>query len=45
MSRKIIAINAGPLKGWNTDTLITEASKGAEEAGAVVERYDFLSDY
>ena len=22
--RKIIAVNAGPRKGWNTDTLITE---------------------
>ena len=32
MSKKIIAVNAGPRKGWNTDTLITEASKGAESA-------------
>ena len=29
MKKKIIAVNAGPRKGWNTDTLITEASKGA----------------
>ena len=42
MSRKIIAVNAGPRKGWNTDTLITEASKGAESAGAAVERYDLF---
>ena len=28
MIKKIIAVNAGPRKGWNTDTLITEASKG-----------------
>ena len=28
---KIIAVNASPRKGWNTDTLITEASKGAEK--------------
>ncbi len=27
MSKKIIAVNAGPRKGWNTDTLITEAAK------------------
>ncbi len=40
MSKKIIAVNAGPRKGWNTDTLITEASRGAEAAGAEVERFD-----
>ena len=32
MSNKIIAVNAGPRKGWNTDTLINEAIKGAELA-------------
>ena len=42
MSKKIISINAGPRKKWNTDTLITEASKGAESAGAVVERFDLF---
>ena len=42
MSKKIIAVNAGPRKGWNTDTLIAEASKGAESAGAVVERFDLF---
>ncbi len=42
MSKKIIVVNAGPRRGWNTDTLITEASKGAEAAGAVVERYDLF---
>lgn len=42
MSKKIIAVNAGPRKGWNTDTLITEASKGAESAGAEVERFDLF---
>ena len=35
MSKSIIAVNAGPRKGWNTDTLIMEAAKGAESAGAV----------
>ncbi len=40
MSKKIIAVNAGPRKGWNTDTLITEAARGAEAAGAEVERFD-----
>ena len=42
MSRRIIAVNAGPRKGWNTDTLITEAAKGAEAAGAAVERFDLF---
>jgi len=42
MSKKIIAVNAGPRKGWNTDTLITEASRGAESAGAQIERFDLF---
>ena len=42
MSKKIIAVNSGPRKGWNTDTLIIEAAKGAESAGAVVERFDLF---
>ena len=32
MSKKIVAVNASPRKGWNTDTLVTEAAKGAEAA-------------
>ena len=39
---KIIAVNAGPRKGWNTDTLINEAIKGAESAGAKVEKFDLF---
>ncbi len=42
MGKKIVVVNAGPRKGWNTDTLITEASRGAESAGAVVERFDLF---
>ena len=42
MEKRIIAVNAGPRKGWNTDTLISEASKGAEAAGAAVERFDLF---
>ena len=42
MPKKIVAVNAGPRKSWNTDTLITEASKGAQEAGAEVERFDLF---
>ena len=37
---KIVAINASPRKGWNTDTLVQQAAKGAESAGAEVERFD-----
>ena len=42
MARKIVAVNAGPRKGWNTDTLIAEAARGAESAGAVVEKFDLF---
>ena len=42
MIKKIIAVNAGPRKGWNTDTLITEAAKGAESAGAEVTKFDLF---
>ena len=37
---KIVAVNASPRKGWNTDTLVNQAAKGAEEAGAEVIRFD-----
>ena len=40
MSKRIIAVNASPRKGWNTDTLVSEAARGAESAGAVVEKFD-----
>ena len=42
MSKTIVAVNAGPRKGWNTDTLITEAAKGAEAAGAAVKKFDLF---
>ena len=42
MGKKIIVVNAGPRKGWNTDTLLTEAAKGAQDAGAAVERFDLF---
>jgi len=29
MTKKIVAVNAGPRMGWNTETLIREASLGA----------------
>jgi len=34
---KVIAINGGPRKNWNTATLLTEALKGAESIGAQTE--------
>ena len=42
MSKRIIAVNAGPRMGWNTDSLITEVSKGAESVGATVERFNLF---
>lgn len=39
---KIIAVNAGPRTGWNTDLLIRQAAKGAEAAGAEVEYIDLF---
>ena len=42
MAKKIIVVNAGPRKGWNTDMLLSEAGKGAESMGAVLEKYDLF---
>ncbi len=42
MGKKIVAVNAGPRKGWNTDTLIEEAMKGAVSAGAEVQKFDLF---
>ena len=42
MSKKIVAVNAGPRKGWNTDTLINEVVKGVESTGATVEKFDLF---
>ena len=42
MTKKIIAVNAGPRRGWNTDTLIDEAIKGAESKGAQVEKFNLF---
>ena len=42
MSKKVVVVNAGPRKGWNTDTMITEAAKGAEAAGAEIQRFDLF---
>lgn len=42
MTRRIVAVNAGPRMGWNTETLVSEAARGAEEAGAEVVRFDLF---
>ena len=42
MTKKIVVVNAGPRKGWNTDTLITEAANGAEASGAEIIRFDLF---
>ena len=42
MAKKIVVVNAGPRKGWNTDTLISEAARGAQSVGAEIERCDLF---
>ncbi len=42
MSKQIVAVNAGPRMGWNTETLISEAAKGAQSAGAEIQRFDLF---
>ena len=42
MAKKLVAVNAGPRMKWNTDSLITEAVKGAESRGAVVQKFDLF---
>ncbi len=40
MSKKIVIVNASPRRGRNTDTLVTEAQRGAEDAGAETQKFD-----
>ena len=42
MTRKIVVVNAGPRKGWNTDTLISEAARGAVSNGVEIVRFDLF---
>lgn len=42
MPKKIVVVNASPRKGWNTDTLLMEAAKGAEVAGAEIIKFDLF---
>ncbi len=41
--KKIVAINASPRVAWNTGTLIREAAKGVESAGAEVKLFDLYN--
>ena len=38
--KHVIAVNAGPRKGWNTDLLLNQAAEGARSEGAEVEIVD-----
>lgn len=40
MSKKIVVVNASPRLNFNTDTLLTNAAKGAESKGATIEKFD-----
>ena len=42
MGKTLVAVNAGPRVKWNTDTLISEAIKGAESQGAAVQKFDLF---
>ena len=37
-----MVVNAGPRKGFNTDTLLCEAANGAQAAGAEIQRFDLF---
>ena len=40
--KRIVIVNAGPRKGWNTDTLLKSAAQGLEKAGAEVIWFDLF---
>lgn len=40
MEKKVAVINGSPRIGWNTDLLLGEAMRGAQEAGASVEKFE-----
>ena len=42
MGKRIVVVNAGPRTGWNTETLVSEASQGAVSSGAEVERFNLF---
>lgn len=42
MGKKIVVVNAGPRKGWNTDTLLKEAARAVESNGDEVIWFDLF---
>ena len=40
MAKKIVAVNCSPRSGWNTDMLVKEAARGAEDNGCTVTYFD-----
>lgn len=40
--KKVLAINAGPRSGWNTDRLVNAAAQGAKESGCEIEYVDLF---
>ena len=38
----IVAVNASPRKGWNTDILVTEAAEAAAAQGYEIQKYDLF---
>lgn len=42
MNKKIVVVNAGPRKGWNTDSLLNEASRAAATNGYEVVHFDLF---
>ena len=42
MNKKIVVVNAGPRKGWNTDILLSEASEGVISVGAEIQWFDLF---
>ena len=40
MTKRIVAINASPRSGWNTDMLIDKAIEGAQSEGYEVKKFD-----
>ena len=45
MGKKIVVVNASPRLNFNTDTLLTNAAKGAESKGAIIEKFDIYRLY
>ena len=43
MMKRIVAVNAGPRKEWNTGALVRKAAKGAQSQGAQTELFDLYS--